>query len=102
MTIANLSGETLLTIKQAAENFGGISIPVRTVEKYVYEGVRGLKLETVFINGRYTSKEAIQRFIERRQNPEQTAAPKKKKNTRVEEWTQERVDATLRKHGLKE
>ena len=60
--------ETVIPLTEAAADFGGGAIPLATVRKYVYRGVQGLKLESVSINGRYASKEAIQRFIERKQN----------------------------------
>ena len=62
-----LSDETLITLADAAKDFGGISIPLVTLKNYIYQGVQGLKLESVLINRRYTSKEAIQRFIAKRQ-----------------------------------
>ena len=89
-----LQGETLLTIPEAAKNFNGITIPVETLRKYIYRGVGGIKLESVSLNGRYTSKEAIQRFLERRQNPQQPETPVSKK------MPQEEIDAKLRKHGF--
>ena len=58
-----LIGETLISLSAAAQDFGGVPIPLNTVQKYVYQGVKGLKLESISINGRYTSKEAILRFI---------------------------------------
>jgi len=90
-----LDGETLITLNEAAQDFGGLTIPLCTVQKYVYRGVKGLKLESIFVNGRYTSKEAIQRFIERRQNPcQKLETPKFKK------MSQEEVDEGLRRYGL--
>jgi hypothetical protein len=88
-----LSGETLITLDEAAKNFGGCSVPISTVRNYIYYGTRGVKLETVFINRRYTSREAIQRFIEKRQHP-QIEKPKAKR------MTQEQVDAGLKRHGI--
>ena len=94
-TVHPLHGEKLIPIAEAAENFGGIAIPLRTIRHYIYNGFQGIKLETVNINGRYTSKEAIQRFIERKQNPgQQTEKPKRKRLTQTE------VDAGLRKHRM--
>ena len=93
--VTSLQGEQILTLKEAAEDFGGISIPLRTVRHYVYNGFQGIKLESVNINGRYTSKEAVQRFIERKQNPEQRAEKSKRKRL-----TQAEVDAGLRRHGM--
>jgi len=89
-----LTEETLVTLEAAAEDFGGISIPLNTVLKYAYRGVKGVKLETVLINRRYTSKEAIQRFIEQRQGH---THEKPKMNT----MTSEQIDATLRKYGIR-
>ena len=66
-----ITEEVLITLADAANDFGGISIPLNTVKKYVYRGYQGIKLESVSINGRYTSREAIQRFIDRKQNPVQ-------------------------------
>ena len=90
-----LRGEVLIPIKEASENFGGVAIPLRTVRHYIYNGFQGIKLETVNINGRYTSREAIQRFIDRKQNP--GASMEKPKRKRL---TQAEVDAGLKKHGL--
>ena len=89
-----LVGETLLTLKEAANDFGGLTIPLRTVQKYVYEGVQGLRLESVFINKRYTSKEAIQRFIARRQTG---YVPEKPKHMPM---TPKQIEEGLRRHGL--
>lgn len=89
-----LHGETLLTLADAAKDFNGVTIPIETLRKYVYRGVGGIKLESVSINGRYTSKEAIQRFLMRKQNPRQPEKPK------VKRLTQEEVDAKLKKYGI--
>ena len=62
-----LCDETLITLSEAAKDFGGVAIPLVTLKNYIYQGVQGLKLESIMINRRYTSKEAIQRFITRRQ-----------------------------------
>jgi hypothetical protein len=90
----SLLGETLITISEASQDFGGVEIPLRTVRKYIYAGVQGLKLESININGRYTSKEAIQRFIERKQNPEQPVKPK------IPRMSQAEIEAGLRRHGI--
>ena len=90
-----LDGETLLTLAEAAADFGGVPIPYNTVKKYIYQGFQGIKLESVNINGRYTSKEAIQRFIERKQNPGQPVEKPK-----IKRMTQAQVDAGLRRHGI--
>ena len=91
-----LIGETLISLAEAAHDFGGVSIPLNTVQKYVYQGVKGLKLESISINGRYTSKEAILRFIERKQNPDWKLEPPKTKRMSSSE-----IEAGLRKHKIK-
>ena len=91
----SLLGETLITLSDAAKDFGDISVPISTVRMYVYQGVQGLKLETISINGRYTSKEAIRRFIERKQN---IGMPFEK--PRVKPMTTAELEAGLRRHGL--
>jgi len=42
--------ETLLTLEEAAADFGGVKVPVVTVQRWVYQGIKGLKLESVLIN----------------------------------------------------
>jgi len=91
-----LSGETLMTLEEAADDFGGVPISIGTVRKYIYQGVAGLKLETIYINRRYTSREAIQRFIAQRQR--QGCAPEKPK---MKKMTPEQIDAGLRKYGIR-
>ena len=95
-TMSGLSEESLLTLEEAARDFGGISIPLNTIRYYAYQGVAGLKLETIRINRRYTSKEAIQRFIAQRQNLGQV--PEKPKSKRM---TPEQIDEGLRKYGIR-
>ncbi len=61
----NIDRERLLTLSAAA-----VSLPHRphisTIGRWVQSGCRGVKLESVLLGGRrYTSKEALQRFIER-------------------------------------
>ena len=90
----DLLKETLISLVDAAKDFGGVAIPLETLRKYIYRGVGGIKLESVAINGRYTSKEAIQRFIDRRQNPQAAAKGKRKMLTQAE------IDAGLKKYGI--
>ena len=87
--------ETLLTLEEAAADFGGVKVPVVTVQRWVYQGIKGLKLESVLINKRYTSKEAVRRFIERRQDPYQVVEKPK-----VNHMTPKDVEEGLRRHGL--
>jgi len=90
-----LQGENLVTLSEAANDFGGSPVPISTVRTYVYHGYKGIKLESININGRYTSKEAIQRFIERKQKP----IPSVEK-LKVKRLTQAQIDAGLRKHEI--
>jgi len=54
------------------------------LEKMIRKGTRGVRLETFFFcNRRYTSQEAIQRFIERTQNQENSERPAVKPLTRT-------------------
>ena len=69
----NVNRERLLTVSAAAK-----SLPERrhiaTVWRWLHAGCRGVKLESVLIGGRrYTSKEAIQRFIASTSEPEGAA-----------------------------
>jgi hypothetical protein len=90
-----LSGEHLVTLEEAAKDFGGVPISLSALRKYTYRGVNGVKLETIYINRRYTSKEAIQRFISRRQG-DMPEKPKPKKR-----MTPEEIDAGLRRFGIR-
>ncbi len=80
----NIDSEELLTLSTAATRLpygrAGKSVHVATLHRWASRnGVRGVRLETVRIGGvRYTSAEALQRFIERcsadtaRQEPQTT------------------------------
>ena len=85
------------SLAEAADDFGGVSVPYATVRNYVYRGIKGLKLESVCLNKKFTSKEAIQRFIERKQNLGQM-----QEKSRIKPMTQEQVEAGLRRHGIVE
>lgn len=61
----DISKEQLQTLTQAARDLPGGSVHVSTVYRWHYEGCRGVLLETILRGGiRYTSKEAIQRFVD--------------------------------------
>jgi hypothetical protein len=73
----DVENETLLTPNQACKEFpGGISLP--TVWRYMgTKGVRGARLESLVCGGkRWTSKEAIARFIAAQNATDLPAAPK--------------------------
>jgi hypothetical protein len=46
--MTDLTEEALVTLEEAASDFGGVPISITTVRKYIYHGVSGLKLETVY------------------------------------------------------
>ena len=68
--------ETLIPFNAAREAFpGGKRLALQTLHRWRLHGVRGTKLETILIGGsRFTSAEAIQRFIAA-QNPAESAEP---------------------------
>jgi hypothetical protein len=67
--------ETLVTFADARTAFpGDRRLSNATLHRWRLHGVRGVRLETVLIGGlRYTSKEAIERFITA-QNADETPA----------------------------
>ena len=68
--------ETLLTFEDARTAFPGDKrLSLATLHRWRLNGVRGVKLETVLIGGlRYTSREAISRFIAQQNAAEVPAA----------------------------
>jgi len=61
----DIQSETTCSIAEAAKRFPGRP-HVATVWRYVHHGVHGQRLETIKVGGkRFTSHEAIERFIER-------------------------------------
>ena len=70
------TNERLIPFNSAREAFpGGKRLSLATVHRWRVQGVRGTKLETILIGGsRYTSAEAIQRFIAA-QNPAESLEP---------------------------
>jgi len=80
---ADLADETLITIKQACDSFP-VKVTRQALQRAITTGIRGVQLETILILGRrYTSLEAIQRYLERSQNSKRTV--KKPKNLTVKE-----------------
>ena len=63
-----LADETLIPMQEACEAFP-VKVSRAYLERMIRKGTRGVRLETIFLaNRRYTSKEAIRRFIGRTQN----------------------------------
>jgi len=58
-----LADETLLPVAKANEAFP-VEVSQKWVETMIHKGTRGIRLESILIgHRRYTSKEAIRRFI---------------------------------------
>jgi len=76
MSIA-IESETLIQFPDARSAFpGGRRISLATLHRWRLTGIRGVKLDTVLIGGlRYTSREAIARFISAQNFQEAPAAP---------------------------
>ena len=70
------TNETLIPFNSAREAFpGGKRLSLATLHRWRLNGVRGTRLETILIGGsRFTSAEAIQRFIAA-QNPAESPEP---------------------------
>ena len=75
------STEELIPIATAAQLFPGKPVCIQTMHRWRLKGVRGVKLETLLIGGlRYTSKQAIERFIiaQNQASPSLTVAPQQR------------------------
>jgi hypothetical protein len=63
---SDLPSEKLLTITEATKRFPGRRPSTATIWRWLKAGCRGVVLESILIGGRrYTSTEAIDRFIVR-------------------------------------
>lgn len=66
MTATILTGETVIPINQAPKHYPYRRPNLSTVYRHFNRGCRGIRLETFVVGGRrYTTVEAIARFIER-------------------------------------
>ncbi len=60
----DIESETVISLGAACREFPPNGRSNATMARYIQKGIRGVKLETVKIGGRrYTSREAIARFI---------------------------------------
>ena len=60
----DLQTESILAVRDIPEHVPGRP-HIATCWRWIYHGVRGVKLATIVVGGRrFTSKEAIERFIE--------------------------------------
>jgi len=61
----NVETETLIDFAAAAREFPGRAVCIQTLHRWRLHGVRGAKLESCIIGGRrFTSREAVVRFVE--------------------------------------
>ena len=62
----DLAGETIVSLNAARDEIpGGRRVSSSTLQRWQRQGLRGIRLETAIVAGtRYTSIEAIGRFIE--------------------------------------
>jgi hypothetical protein len=92
--------ETIIAFSEARNAFPGIDrrLSLATLHRWRLNGVRGVKLETVLIGGmRYTSREAIARFIAA-QNADESQTPS---TTPAQRFRQtEAAQAELEKIGV--
>lgn len=90
--------EDLVTLRQAAKlvpSNHGKSIHISTIHRWISRGVGGVRLESVAIGGRrYTSINAVERFIKRLSTPSTGEPP-------AREIPSDKItDAKLDEHGL--
>jgi Protein of unknown function (DUF1580) len=71
----DIANETLVEISEASKHIPGRP-HIATVYRWMMRGVRGgIKLETALVGGsRWTSVEAIQRFVDRLSGPREDAS----------------------------
>ncbi len=92
----DMQTEELLTLEQARRLFPRPPHP-STLWRWVLEGVRGAKLETLVAGGRrYTSREAIGRFVVRTTRLSGTEAPLSSSRRRA----RERAERILREERI--
>lgn len=91
-----LADETLIPMQDACEAFP-VKVSQACLQRMIRRGTRGVRLETIFIaNRRYTSQEAIRRFIERTQN----VSPEKPVPSKPATMTPKQLAAARKKFNL--
>jgi hypothetical protein len=71
--LASLLQETRLSIAQAAKLLG---VDRATVWRWTLRGVQGVRLESILLGGRrFTTRQAVERFVERRSGSQQPSPP---------------------------
>lgn len=94
--------EKLLPLLKAVEMETGQRPHAATLHRWRLKGVSGVQLETVRVGGRrFTSREAVRRFIERSTAAvDNVEAPLSETTTRSRDAAAVRVDRGLARHGV--
>ena len=72
----DINSEDLIRFAEAARCFPGRPICIQTLHRWRLHGVRGARLESCLIGGaRFTSRQAIDRFIANQNAGDSSAAP---------------------------
>jgi len=78
-----MADEVLISFHDATRAFPGRAIRKGTLYRWWRKGVRGVRLETILVGGqRYTSREAIERFLLAQNAPAQNAGRSAAQRTR--------------------
>lgn len=94
MPMIDFENEDLLTLAQATKAIPGRP-SISTLYRWTQRGIEGVKLETIKLGGkRFTSKEAIRRFVER------TTAPANENIIVDQSVMRSHVDDVLDAYGL--
>jgi len=94
----SLIDETLIPISEACHKFP-VPISRAKIERLWRTGARGARLETMLIgNRRYTSKEAIRRFLENSQGSQEFEVSRTPKQTLARGMTDMEIEAARAKY----
>ncbi len=98
----DVQNETVIPINKAPAHYPGGRPNISTVYRHFGPGCRGAKLETIVVGGRrYTSIEAIGRFIEATTaNSTGASSPPSRPTSRQREAAIRRAERDLAKAGI--
>jgi hypothetical protein len=96
----SLIDETLIPIRFAGGEFP-VPVSPAKIERMWREGARGVRLETMLVgNRRYTSKEAIRRFLENSQNNQEAVVSQTSNQLPPPGMTDTEIEAARAKYKL--
>jgi len=88
--------ETLITLSEACSEFPGDGCSRPALERWMRKGIRGEILESVLVCGRrYTSREAVARFIRNQLHTEPERSPPKRGS-----YSEREIDERAKRLGL--